>query len=245
MYQQKVGYGVVEGEAVKAIANPFESNEISYSRDECQLNDVTLLAPCKPSKVVAVGLNYKDHAKELNMEPPFEPILFMKPTTSIIGPNQEIKYPKQSKEVDYEAELAIVMKKVAKDISTKEASDYVLGYTCSNDVTARDLQRIDGQWTRAKSFNTFCPLGPWIETEVNPDDLGIKLLLNGQVKQNSKTNQMIFSCSELVSFISGVMTLLPGDVILTGTPPGVGPMQPNDKVEVEVEGLGKLTNVVT
>jgi len=235
---------VIEGEVVKATSNPFGSDVISYPGDEYRLSEVELLSPSSPSKVVAVGLNYKDHAKELGMEMPDEPILFLKPPTSVIGPDQEIKYPAQSKEVDYEAELAIVIGKATKDVSVENTDDFILGYSCANDVTARDLQRKDGQWSRAKSFDTFCPVGPWIETELDPDNLDIKLLLDDEVKQHSKTSQMMFNCRQLVSFISRVMMLSPGDVILTGTPPGVGPMQPNSKVEVEVEGIGKLINVV-
>lgn len=199
----------------------------------------------KPSKIICVGLNYRDHAKELNMEIPEFPMIFLKPPTSVIGDGEEIIYPSwQTKEVDYEAELAIIIKKEAYRISEKDAPSHILGYTCANDVTARDLQRLDSQWTRAKSFNTFCPLGPRVVSDLDPDHLDIKLHLNRDIKQMSNTSQMIFKPVRLVSFISEIMTLLPGDVILTGTPPGVGPMRKWDKVVVEIEGIGRLTNYV-
>ena len=198
-----------------------------------------------PSKIVCVGLNYKDHAKELKMEPPSHPIIFLKPPTAVIGDGDAIVYPDwMTKNLHYEAELGIVIKKQAYRISESDAAQYIDGYCCANDVTARDLQNLDGQWTRAKSFDTFCPLGPRIVKDIDPNKLDIKLLLNGQVKQHSNTEQMIFKPAYLVSFISQVMTLLPGDVIITGTPPGVGPMRKGDEVAVEIEGLGKLTNRV-
>ena len=198
-----------------------------------------------PSKIICVGLNYKDHAKELKMELPSHPIIFLKPPTAVIGDGEDIIYPDwMTKNLHYEAELGIVIKKQACRISEKDAPQYIDGYCCANDVTARDLQNIDGQWTRAKSFDTFCPLGPKIVKDIDPNKLDIKLLLNGQVKQHSNTEQMIFKPAYLVSFISQIMTLLPGDVIITGTPPGVGPMQKGDEVVVEIEGLGKLTNRV-
>ncbi|NQU18397.1 MAG: fumarylacetoacetate hydrolase family protein [Candidatus Saganbacteria bacterium] len=187
----------------------------------------------QPSKIICVGLNYKDHAKELNMAIPDEPVLFMKAPTALIGDGDQIIYPPQTKELHYEAELAIVILENGK-----------LGYTCANDVTARDLQRKDGQWIRAKSFNTFCPVGPKIVSDIDPNNLEIKLLLNGEVKQSSNTSQMIFNPAYLVSFISQIMTLLPNDIILTGTPTGVGPMQKGDVVEVVIQGIGTLKNSV-
>jgi 2-keto-4-pentenoate hydratase/2-oxohepta-3-ene-1,7-dioic acid hydratase in catechol pathway len=199
----------------------------------------------KPSKIIAVGLNYVDHAKELKMEIPSEPIIFMKPPTSVVYHKDPIIYPPQTKELHYEAELAVVIKDRMKNIKPDEALKHILGYTCADDVTARDLQRKDGQWTRAKSFDTFCPLGPDIAAGIDPDDLDIKLYLNGELKQSSNTSNMIFKVSQLVSFISNIMTLEPQDVILTGTPPGVGPMRIGDTVEVEIEGIGKLINKVT
>jgi 2-keto-4-pentenoate hydratase/2-oxohepta-3-ene-1,7-dioic acid hydratase in catechol pathway len=198
----------------------------------------------KPSKIICVGLNYKDHAKELKMDIPKYPILFMKPPSALIFNNDPIIYPPQTKELHYEAELAVVIKDRIKNIKKEEALKHVLGFTCGNDVTARDLQRKDGQWTRAKSFDSFCPVGPKIVKDIDPDKLDIKLLLNGEVKQSSNTSNMIFKVDYLVSFISQVMTLNPEDVILTGTPPGVGAMKMGDMVEIEIEGIGKLSNKV-
>lgn len=198
----------------------------------------------KPSKIICVGLNYKDHAKELGMPIPEYPILFMKPPSALIFHNDPIVYPPQTKELHYEAELAVVIKDKIKNIKKEEAFDHILGFTCGNDVTARDLQRLDGQWTRAKSFDSFCPLGPEIVKDIDPDKLDIKLYLNGEAKQSSNTSNMIFKVDYLVSFISNIMTLEPEDVILTGTPPGVGAMQVGDVVEVEIEGVGKLINKV-
>jgi len=209
-----------------------------------ELSEVRLLAPCEPSKIVAVGLNYRDHAEELNMKLPEEPLLFLKPSSSVIGPGDTIIMPSQSTRVDYEAELAIVIGLEARGVSEKDARKFILGYTCLNDVTARDLQNKDGQWTRAKGFDTFCPLGPWIETELDPSDLKIDLLLNDQSKQSSRTSNLIFNPFKLVEFISGVMTLFPGDVIATGTTSGIGPMCDGDTVEVRIESLGSLVNRV-
>ncbi|NLG85507.1 MAG: fumarylacetoacetate hydrolase family protein [Firmicutes bacterium] len=206
--------------------------------------EVRLLAPVMPSKVVAVGLNYRDHAMEMGEEIPKEPRIFLKPSTSVIGPGEAIVLPSMSRRVDYEAELAVVIGRAARHVRPEEASSYILGYTCLNDVTARDLQKKDVQWTRSKSFDTFCPLGPAIETELDPRDLAIVARVNGVVRQSSRTANLIFSVPELLSFISQVMTLLPGDVIATGTPPGVGPLSPGDRVEIEIEGIGTLANPV-
>jgi len=208
------------------------------------LSEVTLLPPCLPSKVICVGLNYVDHAKEVNMPLPDEPVIFLKPKSTVIGPNMKVIYPPISNQLDYEAELAIVIKQQAKNITVEEAKEYILGYTCGNDITARDLQRKDGQWTRAKSFDTFCPLGPWIVSELDTSSLSIELRLNGKLKQSSSTKEMIFSPSQLVSFISQVMTLEPGDVIMTGTPPGIDSMNEGDLVEVTIENIGTLRNTV-
>lgn len=239
-----ISYGLVEGQEITRLdGTPFYASKIT--QDKYTLEGIKLLAPCEPSKIVAVGLNYLDHARELKMDPPDEPILFLKPPTSVIGPEEDIIYPPMSSQVDYEAELAVVVKKRAKNIEIKEAPDYIFGYTCANDVTARDLQRKDVQWTRAKSFDTFSPIGPWIETELNPSNLQIKLLLNGKELQSSSTSNMIFDVPSLVSFISQVMTLNPGDVIMTGTPPGVGPIQVGDTVEVSIDGIGYLRNFVS
>ena len=198
----------------------------------------------KPTKIICVGLNYRDHAEELKMPIPLNPILFLKPPTTLIGDGESILYPAGVKELHFEAELAIVMGEKTKDIEAKEALHYISGFTCANDVTARDQQRSDGQWTRAKSYDTFCPAGPKIVKDLDPDSLGVRLYLNGELKQSSNTSRMIFKVSELISFISKVMTLLPGDLILTGTPPGVGQMKRGDTVEVEIDGIGILTNKV-
>ncbi len=208
--------------------------------------DITPLAPCLPTKIIAVGLNYEDHAREMNRTPPEDPMLFMKPSTTVIAHQEEIKYPAHmSSRVDYEGELGVVIGKKAHMVERDQALEYVFGYTCINDVTARDLQAKDIQFTRGKGFDTFAPIGPFIETEVDPGDLPIKTFLNGEVKQNSSTKNLIFSVPELVSFISKVMTLLPGDIIATGTPSGISPMSPGDIVEVEIEGVGRLVNRVT
>ncbi|AFM25737.1 fumarylacetoacetate hydrolase family protein [Desulfomonile tiedjei] len=229
--------GILEGEEILPAAGQ------QFPR-RFQLNQVKLLPPCVPSKIVAVGLNYRDHAEELHLTLPEEPLLFMKPSTSVIGPGDSVSLPPQSQRVDYEAELGIVIAKTARRVGLDEARDYILGYTCLNDVTARDLQTKDGQWTRAKGFDTFCPIGPWIDTEIDPTDLGIELYLNGERKQRSRTSNLIFSPAELVAFISGVMTLQPGDVIATGTPSGIGPMKHGDNVEVRIEGIGSLVNPI-
>jgi 2-keto-4-pentenoate hydratase/2-oxohepta-3-ene-1,7-dioic acid hydratase in catechol pathway len=201
--------------------------------------------PAEPTKVILVGLNYRDHAKEMGFKIPKEPIIFLKPPTAMIGPEEKIVYPGGVGQLDYEAELGIVIKKKGRKIKEKDYAGYVLGYTCLNDVTARDLQRKDGQWTRAKSFDTFCPLGPWLETKINPADLNIRLYLNEEIKQDSSTKNFIFSAPFIISFISKIMTILPGDVIATGTPPGVGPMKRGDHAKVEIEGIGELENQIT
>jgi 2-keto-4-pentenoate hydratase/2-oxohepta-3-ene-1,7-dioic acid hydratase in catechol pathway len=211
--------------------------------ESLKAEDVTLLPPCQPSKIVCVGLNYAMHAKELNMPLPEEPILFIKPPSSILAPGGSIIYPQSSCQVDYEGELAAVIGKRCKDVPAEEAESYILGYTCFNDVTARDLQKRDGQWTRAKSFDTFAPFGPWI-ARIDPSKVDIKTRLNGRTVQSSNTSDLIFDVPRLVQFISGVMTLEPGDVIATGTPPGVGQLLRGDEVEVEIEGIGVLKNSV-
>ena len=240
-YKNQILYGIVEDNRVLPVMDPFESLEPVHGQS-LNLEELELLAPCQPSKAVCLGLNYRDHAEEFKLPLPDEPLIFLKPSTSVIGPFVPIIYPPWSHRVDYEAELAVVIKKKAHNVQEKEANDYILGYTCANDVTARDLQGKDKQWTRAKSFDTFCPLGPYIETDLNPDDQEISLYLNGELKQHSFTSQLIFPVSRLVAFISKVMTLLPGDVILTGTPSGVGRMKPGDVVEVVISGIGCLTN---
>lgn len=198
-----------------------------------------------PGKIVAVGLNYRSHAAELGLPVPDEPVLFLKPPSAVIGPADAIILPPQSRQVDYEAELAIVISRTARGLSVSQAAEAVLGYTCANDVTARDLQSRDGQWTRSKSFDTFCPLGPWVETEPPAAEAKVELLLNGELKQSAPIADMIFPPLELVAFICGVMTLQRGDVILTGTPPGVGPLQAGDEVTVRVQSVGELVNSVS
>ncbi|MEW6096713.1 MAG: fumarylacetoacetate hydrolase family protein [bacterium] len=209
-----------------------------------KLDEVKILPPCQPSKIIAVGLNYKDHAKELNLPIPDEPILFMKPSTSIIGHEDSIIYPSQTQRLDYEAELAVIMKDKAKNMEPDQVFDKILGFTCFNDVTARDLQKKDGQWTRAKSFDTFSPIGPFVVKGIDPNNLKIESYLNGELKQSSNTNNLIFKVEELVSFISKIMTLLPEDVIITGTPAGIGQMKTGDVIEIKIEGIGVLKNYV-
>jgi 2-keto-4-pentenoate hydratase/2-oxohepta-3-ene-1,7-dioic acid hydratase in catechol pathway len=236
-----IRYGIVEGQSLVELSDS-NSADSKKARSVLPMDAVRLLPPTAPLKVVAVGLNYLDHAKEMGMTPPEDPILFIKPSTSIIGPGDDIVMPASSTRVDYEGELAVVMGKHAKDIPVAGAKGYIFGYTCLNDVTARDLQAKDVQFTRAKSFDTFCPIGPWVETELDPYHLPIETRLNGTTVQRSNTEQMKWGVYELVSFISSVMTLLPGDVIATGTPPGIGPMAPGDRVEVIITGIGTLAN---
>jgi 2-keto-4-pentenoate hydratase/2-oxohepta-3-ene-1,7-dioic acid hydratase in catechol pathway len=211
---------------------------------EYKMDDVKVMPPCTPTKIVCVGLNYRDHAKELNQKIPDEPVLFIKPPSSLLASGDNIIYPKQSKRVDYEGELAVVISRRTRHVKADKAKDHILGYTCFNDVTARDLQEKDVQWTRAKSFDTFSPIGPFIVTDLDPMSLGIKTRLNGTVKQDSNTKNMVFDVYKLVEFISGIMTLDTGDVIATGTPPGVGPMNVGDTVEIEIEKIGILKNKV-
>lgn len=241
---QEINYGVIKGKQIIKIAGDI-FNDPQFVDDYYLLSEVELLAPTVPEKIVCVGLNYRDHAEELNLDLPEEPIIFLKPPTALLGPDKLIKYPESSEQVDYEAELAVIIKDEIKNISAAKAKQHILGYTCFNDVTARDLQNQDKQWTRAKSFDTFAPLGPKIVTDINPNDLDIKLLLNGEVKQRSNTSQMIFAIPEVISFISQVMTLRPGDVIATGTPPGIGEMKNGDQVTVEIENIGRLTNKIS
>lgn len=237
-------FGIVEDNSIKTIEGSIFDTKLILTNKNYNLNEVKLLPPSSPTKIIAVGLNYKDHAKELKMKLPEEPLIFMKPSSSIIGPFDEIIYPQGIKRLDYEAELGIVIKKLAKDIPIDEAKDYILGYTCLNDVTARDLQRKDVQWTRAKSFDTFCPTGPFIVTDIETENLDIKLYLNKKIMQSSNTKNLIFSPDYLVSFISKICTLLPGDIIATGTPSGVGPMRIGDEVEIKIQNVGTLKNRV-
>jgi 2-keto-4-pentenoate hydratase/2-oxohepta-3-ene-1,7-dioic acid hydratase in catechol pathway len=257
---EEPAYGVVTGE-LDEYGEPAEDSVIvalagdplyvglKLLEQEHRLADVRLLAPVLPrSKVVGIGRNYAAHAAELGNEVPKEPLMFLKPNTSVVGPGDPIYYPPQSQDVQYEGELAVVIGRICRDVPPEQATDVIHGYTIANDVTARDLQRADGQFTRAKGFDSFCPLGPWIETDLDPqafaDGLRVQTHLNGDVVQDGSTADMIFDVPSLVAHVSSVMTLLPGDVILTGTPEGVGPMQVGDEVEVSIAGLGVLTNKV-
>jgi 2-keto-4-pentenoate hydratase/2-oxohepta-3-ene-1,7-dioic acid hydratase in catechol pathway len=218
---------------------------VHLSGKEHELADVRLLSPVLPrSKVVGIGKNYAAHAAEMGGDVPAEPMLFLKPNTSVVGPGDPIFYPEQSGEVHFEGELGVVIGRICKDVPKERAQDVIWGYTVGNDVTARDLQRRDVQFTRAKGFDTFCPLGPWVETELDVSDVVVRTFLNGELKQDGRTRDLVFDVPTLVAHVSSVMTLLPGDVILTGTPEGVGPMQPGDEVEVCVQGIGALTNKV-
>jgi len=222
----------------------FEVKNGVIDFDGLEFKHAKFLPPVKPTKIVCVGLNYIDHAKELNMPLPDEPVLFLKPPSAVIGHEDFIELPSQSKRVDYEGELAIVIAKKCKNVGRDEALDYVLGYTCFNDVTARDLQQKDGQWTRAKSFDTFAPIGPYVACFKDASNLKIETRLNGKVVQSSNTSNLIFDVPKLVEFVSSIMTLSKGDVIATGTPAGVGMLKPGDVVEVEIENIGVLRNYV-
>jgi 2-keto-4-pentenoate hydratase/2-oxohepta-3-ene-1,7-dioic acid hydratase in catechol pathway len=241
-----VAFGVLGGEppAVAKIAgHPFGGPRLTGER--FALDDLRLLPPILPSKIVAVGRNYAEHAREMGNEPPDEPVIFLKPSTSVIGPDDPIAYPvKLSQRVDHEAELAVVIGRLCRDVPLERTAEVIFGYTCGNDVTARDLQRADGQWTRGKGFDTFCPLGPWIETDLDPSDLAINAMVDGDVRQSARTSELLHDVGSLIVFISAVMTLLPGDVILTGTPAGVGPIEVGDEVTVSIDGIGTLTNRV-
>ena len=239
----RIAYGIIEAESIHLLSgDPFSG--ILRSGEVLPLAQVRLLAPCLPSKAVCVGLNYRAHAEEVAKALPTEPLFFLKPPSALLDPLGVIDYPPETRELHYEAELAVVIGKTAHRISVEEVPAHVLGYTCANDVSARDIQNSDGQWTRGKSFDTFLPLGPWIETELDPDAADIRLTLNGETKQDSNTRDLIADVCKLVSLASRVMTLQPGDVLLTGTPSGIGPMQIGDTVVVEIAGIGKLENTV-
>lgn len=238
-----VAFVAIEGETAKEIAeHPFGTP--TFTGRSWSLPDIRLLAPILASKVICVGKNYASHAAEMGGEAPAEPVIFIKPNTSIIGPDIPIVVPPSSSRVDYEGELAVVIGRPCKDVPAARAKDVILGYTVANDVTARDQQAQDGQWTRAKGYDTFCPLGPWIETELDPADLEITTELDGEVRQRSTTSLLLHDIPEIIEWITRVMTLLPGDVILTGTPEGVGPMKEGQTVSVTVSGIGTLTNPV-
>ena len=254
-------YGVVTGE-VDEFGQPAEDTVIvalagdplyvgvKLVDQEFKLADVRLLAPVLPrSKVIGIGRNYAAHAAEMGNDLPTEPLMFIKPNTSVVGPGDPIFYPAQSSNVHFEGELAVVIGRICRDVPVEQATDVIYGYTIANDVTARDLQKSDVQFTRAKGFDSFCPLGPWIETDLDPqtfaDGVQLQTHLNGDLKQDGSTSDLIFDIPTLIAYVSSVMTLLPGDVILTGTPAGVGPMEIGDEVEISIAGLGTLTNTVT
>ena len=258
----EVAYGVVQEAAPDGAAtgppgdelvvaelsgHPFGvgKTSVQFTGARYPLADVRLLAPVLPSKVVAIGKNYADHAREMGSEPPDEPVIFLKPSTAVAGPADPIVRPVHlSKQVDYEGELAVVIGRLCREVPAARVPEVIFGYTCANDVTARDLQAKDGQWARAKGFDTFCPLGPWIETELDPADLELSTLVNGEVRQQARTSLLLHDVTALVTFVSSVMTLLPGDVLLTGTPAGVGPLEEGDQVSVRISGIGTLTNRV-
>ncbi len=246
----QIAFGVVDGDEtdpeslrITAIDGhpfaPFERTTASFP-----LGDVRLLPPSLPSKVIGIGKNYADHAREMGGEPPSTPIVFLKPSTSVVGPGDAVVLPRQSSRVEFEGEIAVVIGRLAREVPESRVSDVILGYTCADDVTARDLQHADGQWTRAKGFDGFCPLGPWIETEVDTDALAVTTTVNGTVKQQASASDMVHPIAELVVFVSSIMTLLPGDVILTGTPAGVGEIQDGDEISISVSGVGTLRHRV-
>lgn len=253
-------YGVVTGEVdefgqpdedavVVALAGDPLYIGVKLMDQQFKLADVRLLAPVLPrSKVIGIGRNYAAHAAEMGNDVPTEPLMFIKPNTSVVGPGDPIFYPAQSSNVHFEGELAVVIGRICRDVPVEQATDVIYGYTIANDVTARDLQKSDVQFTRAKGFDSFCPLGPWIETDLDPqhfaDGVQLQTHLNGDLKQDGSTSDLIFDIPTLIAYVSSVMTLLPGDVILTGTPSGVGPMEIGDEVEVSIAGLGTLTNKV-
>ena len=240
----KISYGILRGEFLYRIdGSIFRSFRVTHQK--VSIGDVVLLPPVKPSKIVAIGANYLKHAMEMGRKLPEEPLIFLKPPSAVVGPNDIIVYPKMAKRVDYEGELAFIIKKRARLLKESDGSDsYILGYTCFNDVTARDLQEKDGQFTRAKSFDTFAAVGPCIETDIDPSRLRLKTFVNGKLRQSANTSSQIFTVPFLLRFISNIMTLIPGDIITTGTPAGVGPLSPGDRVDVQIEGIGTLSNMV-
>jgi 2-keto-4-pentenoate hydratase/2-oxohepta-3-ene-1,7-dioic acid hydratase in catechol pathway len=237
----QVGW-VLDDKVGPITGSPF--GEFYRGEAATELSAVRLLAPVIPSKIICVGRNYAAHAREHDAEVPDIPLIFLKPPSSLAGPGDAILLPPQSQQVEHEAELAVVIGRRGRWIAAEDALDYVLGYTLANDVTARDLQRRDGQWTRSKGFDTFCPIGPWVETDLDPADRVITCRVNGAVRQMASTREMVFNVRQLVAFASSVMTLEPGDLLLTGTPAGVSPLAPGDEVEVAIEGLGSLRNPV-
>lgn len=243
MHEGDCRYGLADDTTITLISDePFAAWE---PEGILPLAAAHLLSPVIPTKVVCVGLNYKSHISEMGHETPVEPVIFVKPSTSVIGPGQPIAIPDGVGRVDYEGELGVVIGRRTHRASREQAAQNVLGLVCGNDVTARDLQRIDGQWTRAKGFDGFCPLGPWVATGLDPSDLEVQTFVNGEIRQSARTSDMLFDPYSLVSFVSNVMTLVPGDVVLTGTPGGIGPIVDGDVVEVRIEGVGTLRNPVT
>jgi 2-keto-4-pentenoate hydratase/2-oxohepta-3-ene-1,7-dioic acid hydratase in catechol pathway len=246
----EVAFGVVEGpgedpaDLVVAVATAHPFAPLQLTGETLPLSSVKLLAPVLPSKVVCIGKNYADHAAEMGGPPPENPVVFLKPSTSVIGPGDAIALPRNSTRVDHEAELGIVIGRLCREVPRERALDVVLGYTCGNDVTARDHQQADGQWTRGKSHDTFCPLGPWVETELPVADVAVRCAVDGELRQDGRTSALIHDIPAIIEWVSAFMTLLPGDVILTGTPAGVGPLTAGSTVSVSVEGLGTLTNPV-
>ena len=235
-------YGLADETSVTLLTDePFAAWEAD---GVIPLSEVHLLCPVTPTKVVCVGLNYRNHIAEMGHDTPTEPVLFIKPSTAVIGPGQEIVVPEGIGRVDHEAELGVVIGRRTHRVSVETAAQNILGFVCGNDVTARDVQERDGQWTRAKGFDTFCPIGPWVTTEVDAADLAIECWVNGEMRQGARTSDMIFDAFELVSFASQIMTLVPGDVVLTGTPGGISALHPGDTVEVRIEGVGSLVNTV-
>jgi 2-keto-4-pentenoate hydratase/2-oxohepta-3-ene-1,7-dioic acid hydratase in catechol pathway len=242
----RIATGAIQpgSDTIQVIAGTFFEDPLPTG-DEIPIDDVMLLAPVLPSKLVCVGKNYAAHAAEFGMDVPEEPLLFLKPSTAVIGPGDAIRLLPINRRTDYEGELAVVMGRLARNVRAEDASRFILGFTCANDVTLRDLQRPDDQWTRAKGFDGSCPLGPWIETSVDPTDAIVETRLNGDVVQHASTSDMVFGVAELIEYVTTFMTMLPGDVLLTGTPEGVGRVQAGDTVEVEVEGVGTLRNEVS
>jgi 2-keto-4-pentenoate hydratase/2-oxohepta-3-ene-1,7-dioic acid hydratase in catechol pathway len=247
-YNHKTAYGRVDGDVVRVYRiSPFEESNVRsgfLKADVLSLKEVKLLAPCEPTKIVCLGLNYRSHAAEFQQKLPDLPLLFIKPPSAVIGPEENIVLPPNAERIDYEGELGVVIGRRAKNVAEKDFASYVFGYTCFNDVTDRIAQAKDGQWTRAKGYDTFSPIGPWIETGISPDNLKLETLVNGEIKQSGRTADLIFEVPRLVSFISSIMTLMPGDVIATGTPDGIGPIKPGDSVEIRIEGIGTLRNHV-
>jgi len=244
-YQGEACYGEIEGEKIFALDRSFIEENSKRTGATVNLNEVRLLTPVQPSKIICVGLNYSKHIEEMGDILHEEPVIFLKPLTALIGPEDVIVIPQMSDRVEYEAELVVVIGKTMKNVTNEnQVLDSIFGYTCGNDVTARDLQKKDGQWTRGKGFDTFCPMGPWIVTDLDKKEQDIRAILNGEIKQSSNTRYFIYSIAKLISFISQVMTINPGDVIMTGTPEGVGPMKSGDNIVIEVEGIGQLCNAV-